>query len=157
MKKWLALAVHRYTFDDDGLQEHTDPRVAAWVAGVPLAADFDMASLTAPARSAGLVTRNKTAGWCHVFTATGCCSVPVCEPHRRSADAGTGALLSPLSRALSGSKAELLNDPPGFDRRVMAQVDQKVVRILRQAHACAKGDGQVADKVCPLRNLRWIP
>src|SRR2546422_225115 len=58
-KKTLALWVHRYRFRDATWRTHTDPRVAAVVAAVPLAADFDMASLAAPPVPLGLVTARK--------------------------------------------------------------------------------------------------
>lgn len=48
MKKTAALVVLRLKFSDDTWQRHTDPRIGAVVAGVPLAADFDMESLAAP-------------------------------------------------------------------------------------------------------------
>jgi len=48
--------VNPLRFSDATWQEHTDPRVAAIVAAVPYAADFDMASLAAPRVPVGLVT-----------------------------------------------------------------------------------------------------
>ena len=56
VKKTVALAVIRQKFSDSIWQVHTDPRIRAVVAGVPLAADFDMDSLTTPAVPLGLVT-----------------------------------------------------------------------------------------------------
>ena len=48
LKKTIALWVIRYRFSDATWRTHTDPRIAAVVAGVPYAADFDMPSLAAP-------------------------------------------------------------------------------------------------------------
>jgi predicted dienelactone hydrolase len=48
LKKTLALSVIRRRLNDATWYTHADPRVAAVVAGVPFAADFDMASLATP-------------------------------------------------------------------------------------------------------------
>jgi hypothetical protein len=43
---------------------------------------------------------------------------------------GHGALLSPLPPGFKGLEAYLLNDPPGFDRSVLPQVDRKIVAFM---------------------------
>src|SRR3989441_2670542 len=45
LKKTIALAVIRWRFDDATWYTHAEPRIAAIVAGVPYAVDFDMDSL----------------------------------------------------------------------------------------------------------------
>jgi hypothetical protein len=52
----IVLWVLRSRFSDATWQTHADPRVAAIVAAVPYAADFNMNSLTAPPVPLGLVT-----------------------------------------------------------------------------------------------------
>jgi hypothetical protein len=66
-----------------------------------------------------------------------------CTPCERIAElttAGHGALLSPLPPGLSGLAAELLDDPPGFDRSVLPEVDRKIVAFLAR-HLPAAPDG----------------
>jgi hypothetical protein len=41
-------------------------------------------------------------------------------------DGGHGAYLSPLPPGFDGLLGALLNDPPGFDRRQLAGVDQRI-------------------------------
>ena len=55
-KTTLALWVIHSRFKDATWQTHTDPRIAAIVAAVPYAADFDMTSLAAPPVPLALVT-----------------------------------------------------------------------------------------------------
>jgi hypothetical protein len=44
--------------------------------------------------------------------------------------AGHGALLSPLPPGFTGLVGDLLNDPPGFERGAMAEVDQKTAAFF---------------------------
>lgn len=83
-KIWTALNVIRWRFSDGSWQSYRHPRVAAVIAGVPYAVDFDMASFAAPAVPLGIVT------------------------------AGEDHWLSPLPPNLTGLAAELLGDPPGL-------------------------------------------
>lgn len=55
IKKAGALAAIRFRLKDATLRGDTDPRVKAIVAGVPFAADFDLATLAAPPVALGLV------------------------------------------------------------------------------------------------------
>jgi hypothetical protein len=60
-----------------------------------------------------------------------------CTPCERVADlptAGHGALLSPPPPIanLGAIAADLLGDPPGFDRAVLPQVDRQITAFLRQ-------------------------
>jgi len=132
-KKTLALWVHRYRFRDATWRTHTDPRIAAVVAAVPFAADFDMTSLAKPPVPLVLVTARKDA-WLiprfHSDRVLQACSA--CERLADFANGGHGALLSPLPPGLSGLVGDLLNDPPGFDRAELPAVDQKIAAFFRK-------------------------
>jgi hypothetical protein len=47
-------------------------------------------------------------------------------------DGGHGSMLSPFPPKLSEAAAELLNDPPGFDRKKLVEVDRKIVEFFRK-------------------------
>jgi predicted dienelactone hydrolase len=132
LKKWVALQVIGWRFADAKPLSHHDPRVAAVVAGVPFAADFDMASLVTPSVPVGLVTAQQDR-WLlprfHSDRVQQAC-LPRCEVLAHLPSAGHGALLSPLPPGFSGLVGDLLNDPPGFDRSVMAEVDQKITAFF---------------------------
>ena len=131
LKKWVALAVIRHRFGDDTLRAHTDPRVAAIVAGVPAAADFDMASLATPIVPLGLVTAQQDRWLVPRFHSDRV--LKACKPCEHIADlpsGGHGALLSPPPPGLSGLTGDMLNDPPGFDRRQMPEVDGKITAFF---------------------------
>jgi predicted dienelactone hydrolase len=142
LKKWLALGVIRSRFDDDTVHEHTDPRVAAVIAGAPHAVSFDPASLAQPRVPLGLVTLAQDRWLVPRFHSDRV--LQACTPCERIAElptAGHGALLSPPPPGLSGLAAELLDDPPGFDRSVLPDVDRKIAaffgRYLLPASAAA--------------------
>lgn len=131
MKRQIALGVLRMKFDDDSLQVHNDARVAAVVASVPAAADFDMASLAAPRVPLGLVTAGRDAWLTPRFHSDRV--LAACKPCEHIADlptAGHGALLSPLPPGLTGLVGDLLNDPPGFDRSVLPEVDRRITAFF---------------------------
>lgn len=131
IKKWAALAVIGHRFDDDSPRMHADPRVAAVVAGVPASADFDMASLVSPPVPPGLVTAQQDRWLIPRFHSDRV--VQACKMCERIADlptAGHGALLSPLPPGLSGLVGDMLNDPPGFDRGQMAEVDRGITAFF---------------------------
>jgi predicted dienelactone hydrolase len=58
-KKAIALAVIRRRLTDESWYGHVDPRIQAVVAGVPFAADFDMASLASPRVTLALVNAGR--------------------------------------------------------------------------------------------------
>jgi len=127
-KTTAALWVIRYRLSDAAWQTHTDPRIAAIVAAVPYAADFDMTSLAAPPVPLGLVTAPRDKWLLPRFH--GERVLQACATCERLADVpngGHGALLSPLPPGLFGVVGDLLNDPPGFDRAVLPGIDQKIV------------------------------
>ena len=125
-KQRLALFVLRHRLQDAAWRTYDDPRIAAIVAAVPYAADFDMDSLEAPRVPLGLVTA-RLDKWLiprfHGDAVLAKCNR--CERIADLPDAGHGALLSPLP-PLSGLAAELMNDPPGFDRKALPAVDAKI-------------------------------
>ena len=133
MKKTLALWVIASRFRDATWQTHADPRVAAIVAAVPYASDFEMPSLAAPRVPLGLVTA-RLDRWLaprfHSEAVLGACSA--CERVADLHDGGHGALLPPLPPGLTGVVGELLNDPPGFNRAALPEVDRRIVAFFRK-------------------------
>jgi len=127
IRKWAALTVIRYRFGDDTPRLHADPRVAAVVAGVPAAADFDMDSLESPRVPLGLVTAGQDR-WLlprlHSDRVLQACRT--CERVADLPTGGHGALLSPLPPGLTGLLGDMLGDPPGFDRGQLAAVDGRI-------------------------------
>jgi predicted dienelactone hydrolase len=133
LKKTIALAVIRQRFDDATWQTHTDPRIAAVVAAVPLAADFDMASLAAPRVPLALVTARRDRWLIPRFHSD--VVLQACAACERLADfhnGGHGALLSPLPPGLTGLIGDLLNDPLGFDRSEIPDVNRKITAFFRK-------------------------
>ena len=121
----VALWAIRSRLDDESWYAYRDARIAAVVAGVPFAADFDPGSLAHPAVPLGLVTAGRDRWLVPRFhsapVAAACAS---CESVFDFPDGGHGALMSPLPSGTYGILAELIDDPPGFDRgRVPAMND----------------------------------
>jgi predicted dienelactone hydrolase len=133
LKKTIALSVIRYRFDDTNWYTHADPRIAAVVAGVPYAADFDMDSLKEPRVPLALVTASQDKWLVPRFHSN--LVLRACTACERLADlptGGHGALLSPLPPGLTGLIGDLLNDPPGFDRSALPTVDRKIASFFRK-------------------------
>jgi len=131
-KTTLALWVLWYRFSDAALSAHTDPRIAAVVAAVPYAADFDMASLAAPRLPLALVTARQDR-WLvprfHSDAVLRACAG--CGQLADLATGGHGAYLSPLPPGLTGLVGDMLNDPPAFDRALLPAVDRKITGFFR--------------------------
>ncbi|HEU5295334.1 MAG TPA: dienelactone hydrolase [Burkholderiaceae bacterium] len=131
LKKWVAHTVIDLRFGDATPHAYSDARVAAVVAGVPYAADFDMASLAQPPVPLGLVTAQQDR-WLvprhHSDRVLAACQS--CEHIADLPTGGHGALLSPLPQGLRGLEGDLLGDPPGFDRRVLPEVDRKIAKFF---------------------------
>ncbi len=131
VRLWFARSAIRWMFSDPTVHVHADPRVAAVVAAVPAAAHFDIASLAVPRVPLGLVTARQDR-WLvprfHSDRVLQACKT--CERIADIADAGHGALLSPLPPGLSGILGDMLNDPPGFDRRQLPAVDRKTAAFF---------------------------
>jgi predicted dienelactone hydrolase len=131
LRRTIALVVIRFRFDDAKPHTHTDPRIAAVVAGVPFSADFDMATLSAPRVPLALVTARQDKWLVPRFHSD--LVLQACAACERLADipnGGHGALLSPLPPGLTGLIGDLLNDPPGFDRAELAEVDRKITAFF---------------------------
>ena len=133
LKKTIALAVIRWRFDDATWYTHSEPRIAAIVAGVPYAVDFDMNSLASPRVPLALVTAQKDK-WLppryhseRVLRACAACVRLVDFPN-----GGHGALLSPFPPGLSGLLADLLNDPPGFERATLPEANRRIAAYFRE-------------------------
>ncbi len=134
LKKTVSMWLIRSKLDDATWYSHTDPRVAAVVAGVPFAADFDTASLAAPKMPLGLVTAQKDA-WLiprfHSDPILKACAK--CELVADFPTGGHGALLSPPPPKLDGLVGDMLNDPPGFDRaKEVPEVNRKIAAFFVQ-------------------------
>ena len=131
LKIAVARAVIDWRFDDDTPQVHHDARVAAVVAAVPAAADFDMASLAAPRVPLALLTSGRDAWLVPRFHADAV--LAACARCERLVDLPTGnhgAWLSPPPPRLDGLAGELLNDAPGFDRSVLPAADRTVAAFF---------------------------
>ena len=135
VKQKVVVGAIRFLHDDEQWQTHQDPRIAAIVSGVPYAADFDPASLAQPRVPLALVTAGRDQ-WLvprfHSDAILAACR-PRCELLADLPTAGHGALLSPLPPAevLDSLRAEMILDPPGFDRAQMPAVDRKIVAFFR--------------------------
>ncbi|WP_085318175.1 alpha/beta hydrolase family protein [Derxia lacustris] len=130
----VARAVIDWKLADASWYTHDDPRIAAVVAGVPYAADFDADSLAAPRLPLGLIAARRDR-WLHpAFHGDAIRAVCTpCETLADLADGGHGALLSPLPPLGNGLLAELLADPPGYDReRETAAIDQAIVDFFQR-------------------------
>ncbi|GAB3763710.1 dienelactone hydrolase [Ramlibacter monticola] len=136
LKKKAALLVLRHRFADAPWYTHEDPRVQAVVAGVPMAADFDASSLAQPRVPLALVTAGRDK-WLvprfHSATILAACA-PRCTLLADLPDGGHGALLSPAPpvERLNAIAADLLADPPGFDRAVLPAVDRSIAAFFLQ-------------------------
>ena len=134
MKKAVARWVIRVKLNDPAWYAHSDHRIAAVVAGVPFAADFDTASLASPRVPLGIVTARQDR-WLlprfHSDAILAACAG--CERIADLANGGHGALLSPMPPGLSGLLADLLKDPQGFDRAtVLPAVHAKIAAFFRK-------------------------
>ncbi|MFG6486972.1 alpha/beta hydrolase family protein [Roseateles sp. BYS78W] len=156
-KLWLARRVLSWKFGgDDAPQTHTDPRLAAIVAGVPAAADFDLASLVHPRVPLGLITARDDRWLSPRFH-----SEPVlaaCQGCERLADlpgAGHGALLAPPPPAdrLGHLECSLLCDPPGFDRPATTAlwVGRTVAFFQRHLLSAGTAEPELAQQALPVK------
>lgn len=144
LKQWVVRQVIRARFSDPTPHEHHDPRVAAVVAGVPVAADFDIASLAQPGVPLALVTARRDA-WLvprfhsdRVLAACGRCE------HLVDLESGShGAYLGPLPVRQDGWVGELLADPPGFDRATAVPAANRAITGFFVRHLVGGAPGAV--------------
>jgi len=131
LKKTVSRSILRYKLDDAQWYGHTDPRIAAIVAEVPFAVDFDPATLAQPRVPLGIVQAGQDRWLLPRFH-----SGPVlqackgCELVADLPTAGHGSLLSPQPPGLSGLAAQLLSDPPGFDRALVGPAQDRIVAFM---------------------------
>ncbi|CAN5879483.1 hypothetical protein BH11PSE8_BH11PSE8_27750 [soil metagenome] len=131
LKQRVAVSIIQSRFGDDRPREFQDPRIVAVVAAVPAAADFEMASLATPRVPLGLVLAERDrwlAPRFHGGAVRSACHS--CEVIADMPEAGHGAMLSPLPPGIRGIEGDLLNDPPGFDRSRMPEVDRKIAAFF---------------------------
>lgn len=123
VKQWLAHRVLAWKFGGDVTpRTHRDDRIAAVVAGVPLVADFDLATLALPRVPLGLVTAPLDRWLVPRFHSDRLRAACVdCELLADLPGAGHGALLAPTPppERLGRLECALLCDPPGYDRPAM--------------------------------------
>lgn len=117
LKRSVARALIRWRMDDPTPQGHSDPRIAAALAGVPFAVDFDPATLAQPKVPLGLVTAGQDLWLLPRFHAEAVLKACTgCEHVAHLPTGGHGALISPMPPGLEGLARDLIADPPGFDR-----------------------------------------
>lgn len=133
VKKLVALSVIRYRMSDTTWYTHEEPRIKAVVADVPFAADFDLQSLARPRVALGFVIAGQDI-WLpprfHARAVLDACTG--CEVVADLPTAGHGSLLSPQPPRRSGLLAELLGDPPGFDRSAVPAAHGAIVEFFRR-------------------------
>ena len=136
LKLSLAKLIIRWRFDDDMPYRYTDKRIRAAVAMVPFAADFSLESLKNPVVPLGLVVAERDVNQVpkfHVKAIQSACE-PRCQVLARLAEAGHGAMLSPLPPFEPGSIADqLLGDPPSFARaKVIPELHESIADFFVQ-------------------------
>jgi len=131
LKLWAARSVLRWRFTDAQPHTHQDPRIAAAIAGVPAAADFDPESLRTPRIPLGVMTSGGDIWlrptW-HSDAVLAACA-PRCEHLLHLPQGGHSAYMSPLPPAdlLGATLGRLLADPPDFDRAAaVPEVHQRI-------------------------------
>lgn len=105
---------------DAETQSHTDARVQAVVAAVPMAAPFDLDSFRQPTQAAALgLVEARRDEWLvprfHIDRVREACG-PRCELVADLPEGGHGAVLSPWSNERAAEVDRYLMDPPGFNR-----------------------------------------
>ena len=118
LKKMIAMPLIRWHLrGDEAWYGHTDPRIQAIVAGVPVAADFDLATLAKPLVPLGLIQAERDLWLVPKFHSGAV--IEACKPCELLASlptAGHGALLALLPSDNPPRIQRLVADPPGFNR-----------------------------------------
>ncbi len=130
MVRWID----GFKLADTTWYSHTDPRITAIVAGVPFAADFDAASLHAPAVQLAIISARQDR-WLnpkyHSDMILAACKT--CEWLADLKSGGHGALLSPLPPAPGSAIREVISDPPGFERAsVVKDVNRRITAFFQR-------------------------
>ncbi len=124
--------VHRMRFNDEAWQSHTDPRIKAVIASVPIAAPIDMASIAQP-RIAVALLQSAFDPWLaprfHSLKVQSACVSCVDIPNLPHS--GHGTLMSPWPQELAHRLTPLLVDPPGFDRRQLPVVYGRMTEFFK--------------------------
>lgn len=118
IKKWVTMLLIRWHLqEDDAWYSHTDPRIRAIVAGVPVAADFDLDTLVTPLVPLGLIQAEQDIWLVPKFHSARVIEVcKTCELLASLPTAGHGALLAPWPSDNPPRIQRLLTDPPSFNR-----------------------------------------
>jgi len=133
MRTTISRWVIDWKFSDTDWYTYSDPRVAAAIAGVPFAADFDPTSLASPRIPLAIVSARKDRFLRPEFHSDAVLKAcRGCEHLFDFANGGHGALLSPFPTDVTGYAAELLRDPPGFDRAESLAVNLKIAAFFRK-------------------------
>lgn len=133
IKKFAARHVIRWRLSDTQWYGHTDPRIHAIVAEVPYSVDFDLATLAKPQVPLGIVQAGQDqwlAPRYHSARVLKACTT--CELVADLPTAGHGSLMSPQPQMLTGTVAQLLRDPPGFDRALVPPTHERIVAFFRK-------------------------
>lgn len=135
LKKAVALAVIRWKLGDTTLRGDTDPRVRAIVAGVPVAADFDLATLAAPPVPLGLLQGERDV-WLvpkfHSQPLIAACKT--CEVIASLPTAGHGALLGRCHRRRRPGSSACWLTPPDFNRAFETAILFQRTTVFFQKH-----------------------
>lgn len=110
---------------DDALAGHTDARVAAVVAEVPAVAEFDMPTLVASQRAIGVVQ-----ALADEFVNPALHSGALLKACVRCVEVASVPGAGHLSFLSPEVPAEVSTDAPGFDRRVVAEVQTRVAAFF---------------------------
>lgn len=128
IKKAVAMPLIRWHLRrDDAWYGHTDPRIQAIVAGVPVAADFDLGTLAKPLVPLGLIQAEQDLWLVPKFhSGAVIATCKTCEVLASLPTAGHGALLAPLPSDNPPRIARLLADPPGFNRADLPALYERI-------------------------------
>ncbi len=140
IKKTIALFLIRWNLRGDAQwYGHTDARIVAIISGVPFAADFDMATLAQPVVPLGIIQAEQDLWLVPTFHSQrvlqACLS---CERIASLSNGGHGALLGPLPRHLPAKFKRLVDDPIGFDRAKLSDVNLRVVGFFKDKLSAAQ-------------------
>jgi predicted dienelactone hydrolase len=140
LKKTIAMYLIRWNLRDDAdWYRHTDARIAAIVSGVPFAADFDMATFTQPVTPLGIIQAEQDIWLVPKFHSSRVLQAcPSCELIASLSNGGHGALLGPLPSHLPAKFQMLVDDPIGFERAKLSDVNLRVVGFFKAKLSAAQ-------------------